>query len=280
MSKRGISRTSMRVRLAVAAAVLAGGGAAGVVALSAGHSGGLGAVEPAGYDQAAGRTLGYTSALSSAVKGFGESPGTSLMTLSHMKPVSSYWTQSWHRAVLVIQRGTVVAAGEGKITVKSANGTAKIWQVNRWTKTDNVGGTMTGLSAMTGGTTRVPSWWQINPHVNAIAKGDLVFVFGERENHTLKAQLVLFAAPAMTARPAATPKATMPTAAPTMTATMPTATPTTTMPTTTMPTTAMPTTGMPTTTMPTTGMPTATQPATAPVVAPSGAPSTFTGTNS
>jgi hypothetical protein len=275
MSKRGISRASMRVRLAVAAAVLAGGGAAGVVAVSASHSGGLGTAESAGYYQAAGRTLSYTSALSSAVKGFGASPGTSLMTLSHMKPVTNYWTQSWHRAIIFIQRGTVVAAGKGKITVKSANGTTETWQVNRWTKTDNVGGTMTGLSAMTGGTTKVPSWWHMNTRAKGVAKGDLVFVFGERENRTLKAQLVLFAAPAMTARPAATPKATMPTAAPTMTATMPAATPTATMPTATMPTATMPTSTMPTATMPT-----ATQPATTPVVTPTGTPSTFSGTNS
>jgi hypothetical protein len=52
-----------------------------------------------------------------------------------------------------------------------------------------------------------------------------VFVFGERENHTLKAQLVLFAAPTTTATPTAMPTATMPTTAPT--ATMPSATATT-----------------------------------------------------
>jgi hypothetical protein len=277
MSKRGISRASVQVRLAVAAAVLAGGAAAGVVGLSAGHSVALGTAKPAGYYQATGRTLGYTRALSSAVKGFSRSPGTSLTTISHMKPVTSFWTQSWHRAILVIQRGTVVAVGKGEFAVKSANGTTETWQVNRWVKTENVGGTMTGLSAMTGGTTKVPSWWQLNTKVTGIAKGDLVFVFGERENHTFKAQLVLFAAPAMTARPAATATATMPTATPTMSPTMPTATPTMspTMPTATPTMTAT----MPTAT-PTTAMPTATPPATAPVLAPTVAPSTIMGTHS
>jgi hypothetical protein len=57
--------------------------------------------------------------------------------------------------------------------------------------------------------------------VQGVAKGDLVFVFGEREHHTLKAQLVLFAAPTAV-MPTATPTATIPMGTPT--ATTPTAT--------------------------------------------------------
>jgi hypothetical protein len=218
MSKRGMRRASMRVRLAVAAAVLAGGGAAGVVALSASH-GGAAAAESAGY-YSSGRTMGYTSALSSAMNGWGQSRSTSLMTISHMKPVASSWTQSWHRHILVIQRGTVVAVGRGEFAVQSANGTIKVWHVNRRTRVLNVGGTSTGMSAMTGGTMRVPSWWDMNTTVKGIARGDLVFVFGEREHHTLKAQLVLFAAPTAvmpTATPTVTPTATTPMVTPTAT---------------------------------------------------------------
>ena len=229
MSKRGMRRASMRVRLAVAAAVLVGGGAAGVVAMSASH-GGAATAESAGFHHR-GRTMSYSSAMSSAVKSWSKSPGTSLMTISHMKPVTNSWTQSWHRHVLVIQRGTVVAVGRDEFAVQSANGTIKVWHVNRKTRTLNVGGTSTGMSAMTGGTMKVPSWWNMNTTVKGIAKGDLVFVFGERENHTLKAQLVLFAAPTGT-MPTATPTATTPMATPTATTPMgtPTATTTTTAP--------------------------------------------------
>ncbi|HEX9042075.1 MAG TPA: hypothetical protein VF838_13765, partial [Trebonia sp.] len=112
MSKRGMRRASMRIRLAVAAAVLAGGGAAGVVALSV--HGGPAAAESAGFVHHNGRTMSYTSAISSAMNGWGNSPGTSLMTISHMKPMTNSWTQSWHRHVLVFQRGTVVAVGRGE----------------------------------------------------------------------------------------------------------------------------------------------------------------------
>jgi len=227
MSKRGMRRASMRVRLAVAAAVLVGGGAAGVVVASASH-GGAAAAESAGFTT--GRTMSYSSAMSSAMNGWSKSHGTSLMTISHMKPMANTWTQSWHRHVLVIQRGTVVAVGRGAFAVQSANGTIKVWHVTHRTQTLNVGGTSTGMSAMTGGTMQVPAGWDMNMTVNGIAKGNLVFVFGEREHHMLKAQLVLFAAPTGT-MPTATPTATTPMATPTGTATMPTVTPTATAPT-------------------------------------------------
>ena len=224
MSKRGIRRASMRVRLAVAAAVLAGGGAAGVVALSASH-GGPAAAESAGYYQNSGRWMSYSSAISSAMNGWRQSPGTSLLTISHMRPMTNSWTQSWHRHILVFQRGTVVAVGGGEFAVQSTNGTIKVWRVTRRTTTLNVAGTSTGMSAMTGGTLQVPSWWNMNMTVRGIARGDLVFVFGERERHTLKAQLVLFAAPTGFV-PTATPTATIPMATPTWTATTPTGIPT------------------------------------------------------
>jgi hypothetical protein len=217
MSKRGISRASTRVRLAVAAAVLAGVGATGVMAVSASHSG-IATAESAGYYQTSGRTLSYTSAISAAMKTWDTSPGTSLRTISHMKQINNYWTQSWHHAILFFQRGTVVAVGKDEFAVKSADGKLEIWHTSGKTATLNVGGTSTGMSAMTGGSVnmKVPSWWTMNTKTKGLAQGDLVFVFGERENQTLKAQLVLFAAPA-----AATPMA-MPTAAATAPAVTPT----------------------------------------------------------
>ena len=217
MSKRGISRAATRVRLAVAAAVLAGVGAAGVVAVSASHSG-LATAESAGYYQTSGQTLSYTSAISAAMKTWDTSPGTSLRTISHMKQINNYWTQSWHHATLFFQRGKVVAVGKHEFAVKSADGKLEIWHTSGKTATLNVGGTSTGMSAMTGGSVnmKVPSWWTLNTKTKGLAQGDLVFVFGERENQTLKAQLVLFAAPA-----AATPMA-MPTAAATAPAVTPT----------------------------------------------------------
>jgi len=216
MSKRGIRGVPLRMSLAAAAVVLAGGTTAAVVAVGASH-GGTETAESAAFSHASGRTMNYTSALSSAVKDWSRSPSTSLTTISHMKPMTNSWSQSWHHAVIVIQRGTVVAVGKNEFAVKSANGTIKVWHVNGATKTKNVGGTATGMSAMTGGTMKVPARWTKNTRATRIARGDLVFVFGERVGRTLKAQLVLFAAPGVTKRmPIATP-----TAKPTVTAPAP-----------------------------------------------------------
>jgi hypothetical protein len=216
MSRRGMRGMSMRARVAVAAAVLAGGGAAGTVALSAGHGSAVTA-ESAGFVQSS-RTLSYTSAISSAMKTWDTSPSTSLRTISHMQQINNYWTQSWHHVTLFFQRGTVVGTGRHEFAVRSADGMLEVWHTSGKTAILNVGGTSTGMSAMTGGSVnmRVPSWWTMNTGTRGLAKGDLVFVFGEREGHTLKAQLVLFAAPTVTA-PMATPTAHAATTAPTAT---------------------------------------------------------------
>ena len=224
MSKRGIRGMSMRVRVAAAAAVLVGGGAAGVVALTAGHNSAVTA-QSAGFIQSShSHSLSYTSAISSAMKTWDTSPSTSLRTLSHMQQINNYWTQSWHRHTLFFQRGKVVAVGRHEFVVRSANGKLELWHTSGKTAILNVGGSSMGMSAMTGGSVnmRVPSWWTMNIKTKGLAKGDLVFVFGEREGRTLKAQLVLFAAPMVKAPLAtATPTPTM-----TMTTTAPAVAPT------------------------------------------------------
>ena len=208
MSKRGMRGMSMRVRVGVAAAVLAGGGAAGAVALTAGHNSAVTA-QSAGFIQGShSHSLSYTSAISSAMKTWDTSPSTSLRTLSHMQQINNYWTQSWHHHTLFFQRGKVVAVGRHQFVVRSANGKLELWHTSGKTAILNVGGTSMGMSAMTGGSVnmRVPSWWTMDVNTKRLAKGDLVFVFGELQHHTLKAQLVLFAAPMQAAvAPTATP---------------------------------------------------------------------------
>jgi hypothetical protein len=209
MSKRGNRGPALHVRLAVAAAVVAGGGATAVVAVNAGQSGPLAAQAAGYYQTASSRTMSYSSAMSATMNGWSQRhPGASLTTLSRMRPLTSSWTESWHRVTLVLQRGTVLAVSRHELVVRSANGKIDLWHVNGGTKTLNVSGSPLGMSAMTGGA-QVP-WKHSDTKATGVARGDVVFVFGERENRTLKAQLVLFAAPAMTkARPTALPSATM-----------------------------------------------------------------------
>jgi hypothetical protein len=211
MSKRGLRGTSMRVRVAVAAAVLAAGGAAGAVALTAGHDGAVDA-ESAGFIQSGSGSMSYSSAISSAMKTWDTSPSTSLRTLSHMQQINNYWTQSWHHHTLFFQRGKVIATGRDKFTVRSADGMVETWQISGKTAVMNVGGSSMGLDAMTGGSMnmQIPSWWTMDTRTRGLAKGDFVFVFGEREGRMLKAQLVLFAAQGRTTAPAPAPMTSTP----------------------------------------------------------------------
>jgi hypothetical protein len=237
----------MRVRLAVAAAVLVGGGAAGVAVIS---SGGTTNVASAGFYTHTGQYLSETQAISETMNGWNHSPSTSMQTLSHMTKVSNTSTVSWHKKTLAFQRGTVsaISTKQKELVVQSANGKVEVWHWNGGTKAVNVGAPMPGVSSatsmtdLTGNTMKLPSWWggRMNPKPTAATKGDVVFVFGEKVDGKLWAQLVLFAAPATTTvTPTVTPTATATstaTATPTATATStakatPTSTATTTAPT-------------------------------------------------
>ena len=220
-------RASLRVRLAVAAAVLVGGGAAAVAGVVATHSNASTAVTSAGYSQHMGRTMSYSDAASSAMNGWAKSPSNSLMTLSHMQPMNNTMTMAWHKHVLAFQRGIVVAESirQKELVVQSGNGRIETWHWNNGTKAVNVGGNSMGWSAMTGGTMSMPSRWggHLNLKPKAAVKGDMVFVFGQKIKGKLVAQLVLFAAPLKVApmmTPTATPSMTAtPTATPSMTTT-------------------------------------------------------------
>lgn len=214
IGKRGIRKVSTRVRLAVAAAVLVGGGAAGVVAVAANH-GGVTAAQSAGYythsDSDSGRWMSETQAMSGAMNGWNQSPSRSLELISHMQPMSSFTMMGWHTHTIALQRGVVVAEAirQKELVVESFNGNVEVWHWNGGTKAVNVGGNSTAWSAMTGGTMSMPSSWdgRLNLKAKAAIKGDLVFVFGERVDGQLIAQLVLFAAPLQ----ATAPMPTMPT---------------------------------------------------------------------
>jgi hypothetical protein len=224
-SKRGIRRASIRLRLAIAGAVLVGGGAAGVVAVAANHSSPL-AAESAGYSH---RTLTETQALSSAMNGWNKSQTKSLTTLTQMTPMRTFDMMSWHKHTLAVQRGTVVAAERNAFVIKSTNRQLELWYVNHGTKFFNVGASSVGMRAMTGGTMAMPGNMRMNMKTKVLARGDFVFIFGQRIKGKLVAQLVLFAAPVkVTPKPTATPSMT---ATPTMPATPSmTATPTGTAP--------------------------------------------------
>jgi hypothetical protein len=140
----------MKARLGIAAAVLAGGGAAGV-AVAASHSGpATTTVDNAGYVLNFHHTVSEQQALTSALNMWNSNQSRSLTALAQMAPMRTFSQFMWHRTQFAAQRGVVVAATKQFIIVKSANGKLELWWLNHWTKQKNVTANPTGMVAMTG----------------------------------------------------------------------------------------------------------------------------------
>jgi hypothetical protein len=149
-NRRRNRQASMKARLGIAAAVLAGGGAAGV-AVAASHSGpATTTVDNAGYVLNFRHTVSEQQALTSALNMWNSNQSRSLTTLAQMAPMRTFSQFMWHRTQFAAQRGVVVAATKQFIIVKSANGKLELWWLNHWTKQKNVTVNPTGMVAMTG----------------------------------------------------------------------------------------------------------------------------------
>jgi hypothetical protein len=149
-NRRRNRQASMKARLGIAAAVLAGGGAAGV-AVAASHSGSAPVnADSAGYVLNFHHTVGEQQALTSALNMWNSNQSRSLNTLAQMAPMRTFSQFTWHRTQFAAQRGVVVAATKQFIIVKSANGKLELWWLNHWTKQRNVTASPTGMVAMTG----------------------------------------------------------------------------------------------------------------------------------
>ena len=149
-NRRRNRQASMKARLGIAAAVLAGGGAAGV-AVAASHSGSATVnADSAGYVLNFHHTVSEQQALTSALNMWNSNQSRSLNTLAQMAPMRTFSQFMWHRTQFAAQRGVVVAATKQFIIVKSANGKLELWFLNHWTKQKNVTASPTGMVAMTG----------------------------------------------------------------------------------------------------------------------------------
>jgi len=149
-NRRRNRQASMKARLGIAAAVLAGGGAAGV-AVAASHSGpATTTVDNAGYVLNFHHTVSEQQALTSALNMWNSNQSRSLNTLAQMAPMRTFSQFTWHHTQFAAQRGVVVAATRQFIIVKSVNGKLELWWLNRWTRQKNVTVNPTGMVAMTG----------------------------------------------------------------------------------------------------------------------------------
>jgi hypothetical protein len=247
-NRRRNRQASMKARLGIAAAVLAGGGAAGV-AVAASHNGpATTTADSAGYVLNFHHTVSEQQALTSALNMWNSNQSRSLNTLAQMTPMRTFSQFTWHRTQFAAQRGVVVAATRQFIIVKSANGKLELWFLNGWTRQKNVTANATGMVAMTGN--------NVATHT-AVTTGNTVPMAAAMAGSAAVANQM--AAPVT--KPITITVSTG-TETITITITQTTATVTPTAPATGMATTTAPATGMATTTAPATGMATTTAPAT------------------
>jgi len=166
------NRPGTRVKVAVAAAVLVGGGAAGVVAVAASNHGATANAQSAAFAMRYRQTISEPTALTGAMNGWNKSPGNAMTMLAEMKPMRTFSQVRFHRAELAAQRGVVVLATKKFLLVKSANGSLHLWWLTGGTKVKNVAASATGMTAMTGSPTAaaaVMTTGSMNSAANAMA---------------------------------------------------------------------------------------------------------------
>jgi hypothetical protein len=154
-NRRGNRPASMKARLAIASAVLVGGGAIGAVAVATSHnSSPTTDAASAGYSQNWGyqRNLNYGQALSTALGEWGRSPQSSFTTLARMSPLTSFATQWRGHSMFAAQRGVVLITTKHWFLVRSFNGKLELWFFSGNTQFANVSNSAVGTSAMTGNT--------------------------------------------------------------------------------------------------------------------------------
>jgi hypothetical protein len=150
-NKRGIRSAGTTARLAVAAAVLVGGGAAGVVALAANHGGTAIATtaESAGYTRSFHHTISVQLALTEALSSSATS-SRSMTALADMAPMRTFSQMEYHHTTFAVQRGIVLLATKKFLVVKSANGAIHLWWLSGATRVKDVVSSASGMAAMTG----------------------------------------------------------------------------------------------------------------------------------
>jgi hypothetical protein len=148
--RRRYGRANVKARIGIAAAVLAGGGAIGVVALASSH-GASPSAQTAGYSARYSSTGGAWSQLNTALTSWGRSTTTSYNALASLG-TTNYTQVTQNNRTFVQQRGVVVLATNRFIILQSANGALHLWLTSGNTAFQNVSNTQTGTGALTGST--------------------------------------------------------------------------------------------------------------------------------
>lgn len=137
------------VGLGIGAAVVAGGGAIGAVALASGHTATTTA-ESAGYSRSISYENNQGAILDAALADYSWSHARADSLFSQLANTSRE-TEMWHgHTQLAFERGRVVLATKEFVLIRAANGTFSVWWLSHGTKVTNVAASRAGTTALTG----------------------------------------------------------------------------------------------------------------------------------
>ena len=145
---RRYGKTTVKTRVGIATAILAGGAVAAGAALAANH-GAVATATSAAYSSHAGNE---GTILSSAMSNWSWSRQASYAQLAQLTQARQF-SQTWHKGKMVaVQRGIVILATKKFLILRSANGSLHLWLLSDGTKFQNVSNTMAGTEALTAST--------------------------------------------------------------------------------------------------------------------------------
>ena len=145
---RRYGKSSVKTRVGIATAILAGGAVAAGAVLAANH-GAAATATSAAYSSRAGNE---GTVLSSAMSNWSWSRQASYAQLAQLTQARQF-SQAKHQGRMVaIQRGIVVLATKKFLILQSANGSLHLWLLSAGTRFQNVSGTMAGTQALTAST--------------------------------------------------------------------------------------------------------------------------------
>ena len=146
---RRYGKSSVKTRVGIATALLAGGAVAAGAVLASSHGAATTATSAA-YSSNYNGNVGST--LSSAMGNWNWSRQSSYTQLAQLTQVRQFGQGMHHHKMAAAQRGIVVLATRKFLIVQSANGSLHLWLLSGNTQFQNVSATTAGMRALTAST--------------------------------------------------------------------------------------------------------------------------------
>jgi len=147
--RKGRRQASMKSRVGIATALLAGGGSIATIAVATASHGAATTAQPAAY---AARYSNEGATLNSVITDWGQSRQTAYAQLSGLTQARQFSQVSHAGKTLDVQRGIVVLATKKFLILRSSNGSLHLWLLSRGTRFQNVSDDKAGTSALTAST--------------------------------------------------------------------------------------------------------------------------------